>query len=250
MTETDTQRPMAIVTGGSRGIGRACAVQLATDGYDVAFCYRSGNDAAAETEKLIREQGAQVYHAPCDVADYAAVQAFIKDAKAALGPVSVLVNSAGIVRDNPMVLMPHEDWQAVIDTNLNGTFNFCRSIVFDFMKRKEGVIVNMSSISGVYGHATQSNYSASKAGIQGMSASLAKEVAGYGIRVNVVAPGFIETDMTEALPEKIRAEALKSIPMKRYGGADEVAYLVSFLVSDRAKYITGEVIEVDGGVSL
>ncbi|MFT2015061.1 3-oxoacyl-[acyl-carrier-protein] reductase [Streptomyces sp. 796.1] len=249
-TGTDTERPMAIVTGGSRGIGRATAVQLAADGYDIAFCYRSGNDAAAETEKLIREKGAQVYHAPCDVSDYEAVQAFVKDAKAALGPVTVLVNSAGIVRDNPMVLMPPEDWQTVIDTNLNGTFNFCRSVVFDYMKAKAGVIVNMSSISGVYGHATQSNYSASKAGIQGMSKSLAKEVAGYGIRVNVVAPGFIETDMTEALPEKIRAQALKSIPMKRYGGADEVADLVSFLVSDRARYITGEVIEIDGGVAL
>ncbi|MEU1042986.1 3-oxoacyl-[acyl-carrier-protein] reductase [Streptomyces sp. NPDC005551] len=245
-----TERQVAIVTGGSRGIGRAVAVQLAADGYDIAFCYRSGTEAAAETEKLVRDRGAQVYHAPCDVADFDAVQEFAGEAAKRLGPVAVLVNSAGVVRDNPMVLMPVEDWHTVIDTNLTGTFNFCRSVGFGFMKRKKGVIVNMSSISGVYGHATQTNYSASKAGIQGMSLSLAKEVAAYGIRVNVVAPGFIETDMTEALPEKVREQALKSIPLKRYGGAAEVADLVSFLVSDKAAYITGEVIQIDGGVAL
>ncbi|GGO79922.1 3-oxoacyl-[acyl-carrier-protein] reductase [Wenjunlia tyrosinilytica] len=245
-----TERRLAIVTGGSRGIGRAVAVQLAADGYDIAFCYRSGADAAAETEKLVREHGAQVHHAPCDVADYDSVQEFVAHASKELGPVHVLVNSAGIVRDNPMVLMPVDDWRAVIDTNLSGTFNFCRTVAFSFMKRKEGVIVNMSSIAGVYGNPTQTNYSASKAGIQGMSAALAKEVAPYGIRVNVVAPGFIETDMTEALPEKVRATALKAIPLKRYGGAEEVADLVSFLVSDKAAYITGEVIQIDGGVAL
>ncbi|MCX5049437.1 MULTISPECIES: 3-oxoacyl-[acyl-carrier-protein] reductase [unclassified Streptomyces] len=245
-----TERQVALVTGGSRGIGRAVAVRLAADGYDIAFCYRSGADAAAQTEKLVREAGAQVHHAPCDVADFDAVQEFVSETGRRLGPVAALVNSAGVVRDNPMVLMPVEDWHTVIDTNLTGTFNFCRSVGFGFMKRKQGVIVNMSSIAGVYGHATQSNYAASKAGIQGMSASLAKEVASYGIRVNVVAPGFIETDMTDRLPEKVRAEALKSIPLKRYGGADEVADLVSFLVSDRAAYITGEVIQIDGGVAL
>ncbi|MFF2651036.1 3-oxoacyl-[acyl-carrier-protein] reductase [Streptomyces sp. NPDC058045] len=241
---------MAIVTGGSRGIGRAVAAQLAADGYNIAFCYHSGGDAAAETEKLVREHGVEVYHAPCDVSDFDAVQEFVSKATKELGPVYALVNSAGIVRDNPMVLMPVEDWRAVIDTNLSGTFHFCRTVAFNFMKQKEGVIVNMSSIAGVYGNPTQTNYSASKAGIQGMSAALAKEVASYGIRVNAVAPGFIETDMTEALPEKIRASALKSIPMKRYGGAAEVADLVSFLVSDKAAYITGEVIQIDGGVAL
>ncbi|MBC2875751.1 MULTISPECIES: 3-oxoacyl-[acyl-carrier-protein] reductase [Streptomyces] len=245
-----TERRHAVVTGGSRGIGRAVAVRLAADGYDISFCYRSGGDTANETEKLIREQGANVHHAPCDVADFDAAQTFLAQAAEALGPVHVLVNSAGIVRDNPMVLMAAEDWRAVIDTNLNGTFNFCRSAVFGFMKRKEGVIVNMSSIAGVYGNATQTNYAASKAGIQGMSVSLAKELAPYGIRVNVVAPGFIETDMTEALPEKARAGALKSIPLRRYGGAAEVADLVSFLVSDRASYITGEIVRIDGGITL
>ncbi|MCT2589592.1 3-oxoacyl-[acyl-carrier-protein] reductase [Streptomyces sp. N2-109] len=247
---TVNERRVAVVTGGSRGIGRAVALQAAADGYDVAFCYRSGTDAAAETEKLLREQGAQVFHAPCDVVDYGAVEEFLKNAAAELGQPHALVNSAGIVRDNPMALMPVEDWHSVIDTNLTGMFNVCRSVVFGMMKRKEGVIVNLSSIAGVYGNATQTNYAASKAGIQGMSLSLSKEVARYGIRVNVVAPGFIETDMTTDLPEKLKAKALASIPMKRYGQAEEVADLVSFLMSDKAAYITGEVIEIDGGVAL
>jgi len=187
--------------------------------------------------------GAHYYHAPCDVADWEAVQAFVKAAEGELGKIDTLVNSAGIVRDSPMVLMSHEDWNAVIDTNLTGTFNFCRSMAFGFMKRKAGVIVNLSSISGINGAAGASNYSAAKAGINGFSRALAKELAGYGIRVNVVAPGYIETDMTDRLPEK-----LKAIPMGRYGQVADVAELVSFLVSDRASYITGQVIQIDGGI--
>ncbi|WP_457030406.1 3-oxoacyl-[acyl-carrier-protein] reductase [Kitasatospora sp. P5_F3] len=241
---------MAIVTGGSRGIGRAVAVKLAEDGFDIAFCYRSGTDAAAETEKLVLEHGVRVYHAPCDVTDEAAVKSFVKAAEDELGKVQVLVNSAGIVRDNPMVLMPTADWHAVVDTNLNGTYYFCRTVAFGFMKRKAGVIVNMSSVAGVYGNAGQSNYSASKAGIQGMSKSLAKELAASGVRVNVVAPGFIETDMTDRLPEKMREGALAMVPLKRFGQVEHVADLVSFLVSDRADYITGQVIQVDGGIAL
>jgi len=241
---------MAIVTGGSRGIGRAVAVKLAEDGFDVAFCYHSGVDAAAETEKLILDHGVRVFHAACDVADDVAVKGFIKAAEAELGPVYALVNSAGIVRDNPMVLMPPADWHAVIDTNLNGTYYFCRTVAFGFMKRRAGVIVNMSSVAGVYGNASQSNYAASKAGIQGMSKSLAKELAPAGVRVNVVAPGFIETDMTDRLPEKVRDGALSMVPMKRFGQVEHVAELVSFLVSERAAYITGQVVQVDGGIAL
>lgn len=244
-----TERPCAVVTGGSRGIGRAIAVQLAEDGLDVAFCYRSAADAALEVEKQIRDRGAQCYHAACDVSDLASVEQFLKATQAALGPVQTLVNCAGIVRDNPMVLMKAEDWNAVIDTNLTGTFNFCRSVVFGFMKRKGGAIVNISSVAGVYGNPTQTNYSAAKSGIHGMSKALAKEVAGYGIRVNVVAPGFIETDMTAGLSDKARAKATEMVPMKLLGQPQQVADLVSFLASDKASYITGQIVQVDGGMA-
>ncbi len=243
-----SEKRSVIVSGGSRGIGRASALALAEDGFDVAFCYRGDIDAANETEALLSERGAKVYHAPCDVTDAEAVEAFVKAAEGELGQIGALVNSAGIVRDNPMVLMPYEDWHAVIDTNLTGTFHFCRAMAFKFMKRRGGAIVNLSSVAGVHGTPSQTNYSAAKAGINGMSRALAKELAPYGVRVNVVAPGFIETDMTADLTDKVRDKAMTMIPMRRFGAAADVADLVSFLVSDRAGYITGQVVQVDGGI--
>jgi 3-oxoacyl-[acyl-carrier protein] reductase len=239
-----------LVTGGSRGIGSAIAIRLAGEGFDVAFNYRTPSPAAEATAEAVRRQGAQCYHAACDVADAESAKAFIKAAEEEIGQIDTLVNSAGIVRDNPMVLMSAEDWNSVIDTNLTGTFNFCQALVFGLMKRKSGTIVNLSSVAGVYGNKSQTNYSAAKAGINGMSKALAKEVASYGIRVNVVAPGFIETDMTAALTGKTRDKALGLVPMKRFGQAADVADLVSFLVSDKAAYITGQVIQVDGGITI
>jgi 3-oxoacyl-[acyl-carrier protein] reductase len=243
-------RPTALVTGGSRGIGRAVVVRLAHDGYDVAFCFRADSVAAAQTAEQVGRAGARCYHGPCDVSDSEAVTAFVKQVEAELGPVHVVVNCAGIVRDNPMVLMPTQDWAAVIETNLTGTFNVCRSVLLGMLKRRTGVIVNMSSVAGVNGHATQANYSAAKAGVNAMSRALAKEVAGHGIRVNVVAPGFIETDMTEGLSGKARERAIGLIPLRRFGTATAVADLTAFLVSERSDYITGQVIQIDGGIAL
>jgi 3-oxoacyl-[acyl-carrier protein] reductase len=245
-----SHRRIALITGGSRGIGAAVAIRLADDGFDVGFCHRADRAAAAVVAAAIRQRGAACFYGMCDVADFDAVVTFVEKAEAELGPAHALVNSAGIVRDNPMVLMPVRDWSAVIDTNLTGTFNFCKATVFGLMKRKSGVIVNMSSVAGVYGNAGQTNYSAAKAGVIGMSKALAKEVARNGVRVNVVAPGFIETDMIAELTARAREQALKAIPMRRFGTAESIAEITSFLVSDRAGYITGQTIQVDGGIAL
>jgi len=241
---------IALVTGGSRGIGRAIVLRLAQDGHDVAFCYRSRPDRAREVEKEAGELGVRALAWQCDVADHAAVREMVSAVTERLGPVDVLVTSAVIVRDNPLLMMSEQDWHDVLDTNLDGTFNACRAVVFEMMKRRSGCIINVSSVSGVYGNPTQANYSASKAGIIGFSRALAKEVGRYGIRVNVVAPGFIETDMTEALSEKVKEAALKNIPLGRLGRPEEVADVVSYLASDRAAYITGAVVQIDGGIVL
>ncbi|CAM5459737.1 3-oxoacyl-ACP reductase FabG [Streptomyces aurantiogriseus] len=238
----------ALISGGSRGIGRATALRLARDGYDVSFAYRADEDAANRLGKELDALGVRWLAQRLDVADAPAVRDWVGRTESELGPVTVAVASAGITRDRPLLLMSDQDWQDVIDTNLDGTAHVCRAALFPMVKRRAGSIVTLSSVSGA-GNPGQGNYSASKAGIIGLTCALAKEAARFGIRVNAVAPGMIETDMTaEAFTEEQRARTLAAVPLGRFGTAEEVAESIAFLVSDKAAYITGAVLRIDGGI--
>lgn len=239
----------AIVTGGSRGIGAAIVQKLAENGFDVVFNYRNDSAAAEAIEKKYQNADAVVKALQADISDYTAATAFITQSKEILGEVDLLVNNAGITRDRPLFFMSETDWNNVIDTNVNGLFNVTRNLMASFMKNKRGAVISISSIAGLKGVSGQTNYCASKSAVIGFTRALAKEAAKAGIPVNCIAPGYIDTDMTRAIPAKHLEELKEMIPMKRFGCAQEVADLVLFLASEKARYITGQVISVDGGLS-
>lgn len=240
----------AIVTGGSRGIGRAICVALAQEGANVVTCYAHGADGANETVKLCQEYGVKAEAIKADVANNDDVAAMITKVKSEYGSVDILVNNAGITKDNLILKMNEADFNQVIDTNLKGAFLCIQNVAKIMLKQKSGKIINISSVVGVSGNAGQANYAASKAGLIGLTKSVAKELGSRGITVNAVAPGFIETDMTAKLPDEVVDEMKKSIPMKSLGQVEDVANLVAFLASDHARYITGQVICVDGGMAV
>jgi 3-oxoacyl-[acyl-carrier protein] reductase len=235
---------VAIVTGASRGIGLAIAGELAAAGAAVACVARDGERAARAADGLPgRSAGFS-----CDVSDAAACVALVGQVEDELGPVDILVNNAGITRDNVLVRLKDEDWDAVLDTNLRGAFNTTRAVARGMMKRRQGAVVNVASVVGLTGNRGQANYAASKAGLVGFSKSVAQELASRGVRVNVVAPGFIETDMTAELPEEAREALSGRIPMGRLGMPEDVASVVRFLAGPGAAYMTGQVVVVDGGM--
>ncbi|KUO79090.1 MAG: beta-ketoacyl-ACP reductase [Desulfosporosinus sp. BRH_c37] len=241
---------VAIVTGSGRGIGRAIALELAVAGAKVVVNYAGRADKAEETVKLIREAGGECLAVQADVSQTADVDRLIKTTLDHFGKINILVNNAGITRDLLLLRMKEADWDAVLATNLKGVFLCTKAVSKGMLKQRAGVIVNISSVVGLSGNAGQANYAAAKAGIIGFSKSIAKEFASRGIRVNVVAPGYISTDMTEALAEGMQTEVLRAIPLGRLGKPEDVAKVVRFLVSSEASYITGQTLCVDGGMEM
>lgn len=240
----------ALVTGASRGIGKAIAKALAAEGAMVIVNYNGSKEAAEQTVAEIQAEGGQAVSYGCSVADAEAVEAMIKQSIAEHGRLDILVNNAGITRDNLILKMKEEDFDAVLNTNLKGVFHTCRYVARQMLKQKSGCIVNISSISGVMGNAGQTNYAASKAGVIGFTKSLARELASREIRVNAIAPGFIETEMTDKLSQAAVDAGKGQIPFGRFGKAQEVAKAVCFLASEDASYITGQVLHVDGGMGM
>ena len=239
-----------IITGGTRGIGRGLVEAFSRAGARVIFTYKTNDQLARELEWGIRQAGGQAQGFNVDVADADAIERWKEQVLEKIETIDVLINNAGIIRDKALAMMSRQDWEEVINTNLHGVYNVTRSFIVTFMKQRQGNIINMSSVSGIIGTPRQTNYAASKGAIIAFSKSLSREAAPYGVRVNVIAPGFIDTDMTRGLKEDHIAQLKTMIPMARFGTAEEVSKLALFLASDAASYITGQVIRVDGGMSM
>ncbi|WP_142413648.1 3-oxoacyl-[acyl-carrier-protein] reductase [Hathewaya massiliensis] len=239
---------VAIITGGSRGIGRAIALKLASLGANIVINYRKYNESVEETLKEIKAKDVEALGFEVDSSDFNSVEKLVKDTLNHFGRIDILVNNAGITKDTLLMRMSEEDFDKVIDVNLKGTFNFVKHITPIMLKQREGRIINISSVVGIVGNAGQLNYASSKAGVIGLTKSLAKEVGSRGITVNAIAPGFIKTDMTEVLSDKVKEHINSQIPLKRMGEPEDVANMVAFLASQQSSYITGQVINVDGGM--
>jgi len=246
----DLEGKAIIITGATRGIGRAIALECARRGANIAFNFVKSEAQAEELKAEIEKLGVKVLAFKCDVGDLKAVREMVNAVKKEFGSIDGLVNNAGLTRDKVIVMMSEEDWNEVIRTNLTGAFNFVRAASFIMMKAKRGSILNITSVSGLIGLPGQANYSASKAGLIGLTKSLAKEVGRLGVRVNALALGFVETDMTAVLPEQNKKQALDMIPLGRFGKVEDIAPTAAFLLSDAASYITGAVINVDGGLAM
>lgn len=245
-----SEQKIAVVTGASRGIGKAIALRLAGDGYKVIINYNGSEAAAIEVKNQIEQTGGRAEIYQCNVAEFDSCLRFVEKVIEENGHIDVLVNNAGITRDGLLMRMSEEDFDRVIDTNLKGTFHMIRFASRYMLKQKKGHIINMASVVGVAGNAGQANYAASKAGVIGLTKSAAKELASRGITVNAVAPGFIDTDMTQAMTDAAKEATLEQIPLKRVGTPKDIAETVAFLASDKASYITGQVISVDGGMAI
>lgn len=250
MSNYNLNDKVALVTGASRGIGRQIAIKLAKCGATVIVNYCGSKEKADEVVEIITSNGGKAEAMQCDVAVYSETEKLIAAVLEKYGKVDILVNNAGVTRDNLLIKMSEQDFDLVIATNLKGAFNTIKHLYRNFIKLRAGKIINISSVSGVMGNAGQANYSASKAGIIGLTKSMARELSSRNVCVNAVAPGFVETDMTEKMPEAVLENAKKAIPLQRLGKAEDIANVVAFLASDSADYITGQVICVDGGMQM
>lgn len=239
---------IALITGAGRGIGRAIAIALAKEGAEVVINYNGSEERAKEVKQTIEENGGKASIYKCNVSDFVACEAMIKDIVKEYGHLDILVNNAGITKDGLIMKMKEEDFDSVLNVNLKGTFNTIRHSARQMLKQRSGKIINISSVSGILGNVGQANYAASKAGVIGLTKTMARELGSRGITVNAIAPGFVDTEMTEVLSEEIRENACKQIILGRFGKPEDIANTAVFLASDKADYITGQVISVDGGM--